>query len=330
MTTDSLVKVTGLNRFFGATHAVKDLSFELRKGEVLGFLGPNGAGKSTTMKMLCGALAPSSGRVLIDGHDLFTAPLEAKRKLGYLPEHPPLYLDLTVDEYLHYCGRIRGLRNATKRSRAVREAKERCGLRCGGRRLLGALSKGFRQRAGIAQAILHRPAVVVLDEPTAGLDPIQIREIRTLIDELRSEHSVLLSTHILPEVTSVCDRVQILHEGRLVLDSRLDQIAGGTASLYLELESVPDPAQVRRMLSLEFDAIVPEHAQEHCFKLTAEHGGELATPAIAAFVVGQGWGLRELSRHRAGLEELFVALTCTESGADGAQRSADGPIGAAR
>ncbi len=328
MTTHSLVKVTGLNRFFGATHAVKDLSFELRKGEVLGFLGPNGAGKSTTMKMLCGALAPSSGQVLIDGHDLFMSPLQAKRELGYLPESPPLYPDLTVDEYLNFCCQIRGIRSTRERSRAVEEAKRRCGLTLVGRRLLGTLSKGFRQRAGIAQAILHGPSVVVLDEPTSGLDPIQIREIRTLIEELRDEHSVLLSTHILPEVTSVCDRVLILHEGRLVLDSPLAHIAPDTASLRLELESGPDESEVCRKLSHEFDTVAIEHAGLGRFDLTIDQAGA-AVPDIAAFVVSQGWGLRELTRSRTGLEELFVALTCIEENTGGTTASPDPPAKAA-
>jgi ABC-2 type transport system ATP-binding protein len=198
----------GLHRRYGDVHAVQGLDFQVRRGEVLGFLGPNGAGKTTTMQMICGVLAPSEGTVRIGGVDLLEDPVAAKRQLGYLPEQPPLYRELTVDEYLRYCAHLHGLRNR-QATTAMDEVKARCGLRDNGGRLIGNLSKGFQQRVGIAQAILHRPAVVVLDEPTVGLDPIQIREIRELMRELGNDHGVILSTHILPEVQAVCDRVQI-------------------------------------------------------------------------------------------------------------------------
>ncbi len=219
---DNLISVEHLYRYYGTTCAVRDVNFELRKGQVLGFLGPNGAGKSTTMQILSGNLAPSAGRVMINGIDLLDQPKRAKAELGYLPEQPPLYRELTVDEYLWFCARLNRI-PGKGRSAAVATAKQRCGLADVGGRLIGNLSKGYQQRVGIAQAIIHTPKVVILDEPTVGLDPIQIREIRNLIRELGKEHGIILSTHILPEVQAVCTHVQIIHQGTLVF---ADSIAG--------------------------------------------------------------------------------------------------------
>ena len=200
----SFVQVENLHRYYGATHAVRGVSFKVQRGEVMGLLGPNGAGKSTTMKLLSGALAPSSGRILIGGKDLRDQPKACKAKLGYLPEHPPLYPELTVDEYLRYAAKLRRIPRRAIAS-ALAHTKTRCGLDGCGPRLIGNLSKGFQQRVGVAQAIVHSPALVILDEPTVGLDPIQIREIRNLIREIGGEHSVILSTHILPEAQTLCD-----------------------------------------------------------------------------------------------------------------------------
>lgn len=209
------VSATDLSRDYGARSAVRNIDFELRQGEVLGLLGPNGAGKTTTLQMLAGCLAPSTGAIEICGINLLERPREAKALLGYLPETPPLYRELTVDEYLRLVARLHRIpRNEI--ADAVDKAKQRCGLSKVGKRLVGNLSKGYQQRVGIAQAIVHNPRVVILDEPTVGLDPIQIREIRSLIRELGGEHSVILSTHILPEVESVCDRIQIMNQGELV------------------------------------------------------------------------------------------------------------------
>lgn len=220
---DRLITATGLSRDYGDHRAVINLDVELRKGEVLGLLGPNGAGKSTTMQMLTGNLAPTAGEIHINGVDLLDEPRKAKQQIGYLPEQPPVYRDLTVSEYLHYCARLRNV-PAAQRQGSVERASERCGLKDVGKRLIGNLSKGYRQRVGIAQAILHNPAVVILDEPTVGLDPIQIREIRSLIRELGQEHGIILSTHILPEVQAVCDRVQILNRGKTVFNNTLEGV----------------------------------------------------------------------------------------------------------
>lgn len=220
---ETLVLATGLSRYYSNHCAVDKLDVHLHKGEVLGLLGPNGAGKSTTMQIITGNLAPSAGEIHINGVDLLDKPRRAKQQIGYLPEQPPVYRDLTVGEYLNYCARLRNV-PASQRKESVEHASERCGLKDVGKRLIGNLSKGYQQRVGIAQAILHNPAVVVLDEPTVGLDPIQIREIRHLIRELGQEHGIILSTHILPEVQAVCDRVQILNHGHTVFNGSLHSV----------------------------------------------------------------------------------------------------------
>src|SRR3970040_317250 len=240
MSHNTLVEIRNLSRFYGALQAVRDVSFTIRQGEVLGFLGPNGAGKTTTMQIISATLAPSGGSVTIAGHDLLEAPRAAKSQIGYLPEQPPLYRELTVDEYLDYCAALNHVPRA-QRLQARDNAKERCGLHGVGRRLIGNLSKGFQQRVGIAQAIIHLPPVVILDEPTVGLDPIQIREIRALIRELGKEHGVILSTHILPEVQATCDRVQIINKGELVLNESIEGLEHHikTASLSVAFRTAP-------------------------------------------------------------------------------------------
>lgn len=222
-TEEKLIQAMGLSRQYSGHYAVDKVDVYLAKGEVLGLLGPNGAGKSTTMQLLTGNLAPTTGEIRINGIDLLDQPRQAKQQMGYLPEQPPVYRDLTVSEYLHYCARLRNVPPAGRQA-AVERVSIRCGLEQVGTRLIGNLSKGFRQRIGIAQAILHNPAVVILDEPTVGLDPIQILEIRSLIRELGQEHGIILSTHILPEVQAVCDRVQILNRGRTVFNRSLQGI----------------------------------------------------------------------------------------------------------
>jgi ABC-2 type transport system ATP-binding protein len=231
-----VIEARGLSKRYGDVVAVDDVSFSIGNGEVVGFLGPNGAGKTTTMRMLAGFLPPSDGTAELAGHDIFDAALEARRAVGYLPEALPLYPEMTVDAYLRYVARIKDVPRGT-RSEAVARAAERCGLNRVRRRVIGTLSKGFRQRVGLAQAIVHDPAVLILDEPTVGLDPLQIREIRGLIAELAApeqgdvQHAVVLSTHILAEVEAICRRVILIHEGRKVVDAPIEDLTAGGQTL---------------------------------------------------------------------------------------------------
>jgi ABC-2 type transport system ATP-binding protein len=300
----ALVSVEGLTRHYGPLCAVDRLSFQVRRGEVLGFLGPNGAGKSTTMQMITGNLAPSAGRVLINGVDLIDHPRAAKAQIGYLPEQPPLYRELTVDEYLRYCARLHRIARPQVAA-AVANAKARCGLQDVGRRLIGNLSKGYQQRVGIAQAIIHAPAVVILDEPTVGLDPIQIREIRQLIRELGGEHSVILSTHILPEVQAICDRVQIIHRGRLVLSESLEDLTRQRRrdSLILRLRQAPTPEALQALPGITGVEALGDG------RWRLRHGADSdPAAALAELAVARGWGLLELTPERRTLEEIFVDI----------------------
>ncbi len=302
-----LIEAEHLYRFYGDTCAVADLSLTLKRGEILGFLGPNGAGKSTTMQMLCGNLAPSAGEIRINGIDLLDSPKEAKRHLGYLPEIPPLYRELTVDEYLDYCGRLHGLVSNTL-AKVREDAKARCGLEGSGRRLIGNLSKGYQQRVGIAQAILHSPPVVVLDEPTVGLDPNQIREIRELIRELGREHAVLLSTHILPEVQAICSRVLIIHQGTLALNATTQELEHHVRSSSLSL-GTRNPIDPQDLLALEgIKAVEQEHEDPWRYQIFCSHDSD-PVEAIARLVLEKGWGLLELSPRRRSIEQIFMEIT---------------------
>ena len=308
MSKDILVQVEHISRYYGPNAAVSQVSFELQRGEVLGFLGPNGAGKSTSMQMITGNLAPSAGRIRICGIDLLDQPKAAKAEIGYLPEQPPLYRDFTVDEFLIFCARINGIRR-DKISAAVQRAKERCGLTEVSQRLINNLSKGYQQRVGIAQAIIHSPAVVVLDEPTVGLDPIQIREIRSLIRELSNEHGVILSTHILPEVQMTCDRVQIINKGKLVFSDQIENLDQRmqSCSLLLGLHQPPEVSELSKISGVTKVEVL----EDNIFRIS--HSTE-NSPAetIAEQAVKNSWGLFELSPERKTLEQIFVDITSTE------------------
>ena len=311
------LQVEGLSRFYSNLQAVRNISFEVRRGEVLGFLGPNGAGKTTTMQMLTGNLAPSQGRITVVGHDLLEDPRAAKAAIGYLPEQPPVYRELTVDEYLDYCAALNRI-PAGKRRAARDAAKEKCGLTAVGHRLIGNLSKGYQQRVGIAQAIIHLPPVIILDEPTAGLDPIQIREIRHLIRELGKEHSVILSTHILPEVQSVCNHVQIINKGELVLNDSIEGLAQRMQSSILTI-------RLRRPPGHEVLAGLPgvksvESAEDGSLRLYHDPSAD-PTDALLKLAVDRDWGLTTLLPQRATLEDIFVELT-TEDTAQPAEPAA--------
>jgi ABC-2 type transport system ATP-binding protein len=320
MSAHPLVVVDGISRYFGDLCAIDNLSIEVQRGEIIGFLGPNGAGKSTTMQIICGALAPSSGAVNIGGFDLFTEPRAAKNLIGYLPETPPLYPELTVDEYLDFTALLHGVAKAAMRD-ARERVKQRCAIAGSGKRLIRNLSKGYRQRVGIAQAIIHNPQVVVLDEPTEGLDPNQMREIRALIQELGREHSVILSTHLLPEVQAVCHRVLIVNEGRLVFDQSLSNIDAITEGQQQNGVAEPSNKSLRVRLSRppplkEWQNItgVTGASLDSDQQILVEYLAEQTTiEQLSAKIVSSGWGLTELSPNRQTLEEIFVRLTCGET-----------------
>lgn len=305
MTTAALVEVNNLSRFYGALQAVKNVSFTIQRGEVLGFLGPNGAGKTTTMQIISGNLAPSGGSIAINGHDLIEDPRAAKSQIGYLPESPPLYRELTVDEYLDYRAALSRIPRAL-RKQARDDAKVRCGLENTGGRLIGNLSKGYQQRVGIAQAIIHLPPVVILDEPTVGLDPIQIREIRLLIRELGKEHGVILSTHILPEVQTTCDRVQIINKGELVLSETIDGLEKHmkSASLTVAFHHVPAKEILERMSGV--NSVQPE--KDGRLRIFHEPDRN-PTEDILRMAVKKNWGLYEIRPARLSLEQIFLDLT---------------------
>lgn len=319
MQNDTFVQVKEVSRFYGTSCAVDKISFDVKRGEVLGFLGPNGAGKSTTMMMLTGNLAPSEGEILINGIDILDKPLQAKSHIGYLPEQPPLYRDFTVDEYLHFCAKLHRI-SSQQINNAMTSAKQRCGLAEVGHRLIGNLSKGYQQRVGIAQAIIHSPAVVILDEPTVGLDPIQIREIRQLIRELGGEHSVILSSHILPEIQATCDRVQIIHRGKMVLSDSVEGLNHYMHESCLLIELRQPPAIVELENISGVTSVESIDAQR--FKLFYEPGQNPAE-ALVELAVQKQWRLTELTPEKRSLEQIFVDITTSEKTTEDSSQSTE-------
>ena len=305
-----LIEAKNLSRYYGNHCAVDGVSFNLSKGEVLGFLGPNGAGKTTTMQMLCGNLAPSAGQIFINGFDLLDQPKQAKCCLGYLPDTPPLYKELTVNEFLQYCARLHRL-SFREINNAVNTAKDRCGLNDVADRLIVNLSKGYQQRVGIAQAILHNPEIIILDEPTVGLDPIQIKEIRSLIKELGSEHGIILSTHILSEVQESCSHVQIINQGKLIFKET-------TKGLNQRMNSATIKVVTRTPLDLEqfsnISSINNIENQSNTSYLIHHNSNNNPIEQIAEIIVNSGWGLLEISPIRKSMEDIFISLTTKKQG----------------
>ncbi|MDO9104336.1 MAG: ABC transporter ATP-binding protein [Methylovulum sp.] len=300
----ALLEAQRLYRYYGKHCAVNDVSFTLRQGEVLGFLGPNGAGKTTTMQMLCGVLAPSAGRIHINGFDLLAQPIPAKQQLGVCPDTPPLYRELTVVEFLAYCAQLHGL-NPRQIRPAIDRAIQRCGLTTVHRRLIAHLSKGFQQRVGIAQAILHNPDIIILDEPTVGLDPLQISEIRSLIRELGHDHGIILSTHRLSEVQESCTHVQIIHQGRLILNesiAALNQLMDtGIVQITTRLEA--DVGLLSAIPGINAVENLTENRIRIHYSVTSN-----PIPRLTETIINAGWELQELTPVKKSMEDLFISL----------------------
>ena len=301
-----MVEVHNLTKTYGTQNAVDNISFVAGKGEIVGFLGPNGAGKSTTMKIATGYLPPTAGTVRVAGYDVLTDSLEVRRHVGYLPEHNPLYLDMYVHEYLEFIGSVHGLRGSGLRTR-VAELVRRVGLSREQNKQIGALSKGYRQRVGLAQALIHDPDVLILDEPTTGLDPNQILEIRQLIREVGEDKTVIFSTHILPEVTALCSRVLIISRGKLVADSPVAELAAraaGETVVRAEFEGAVDMAKLVQLPNVRHVELAPDGAV-----LLRTAPGTDVRAAVSRLAGQEGWILLGLRQEQQSLEEVFGELT---------------------
>jgi gliding motility-associated transport system ATP-binding protein len=324
-----MIEVDHLTKRYGPVTAVDDVSFRVEKGEILGFLGPNGAGKTTTMRVLTGYMPPTDGKAVVAGYDVFTNPIEAKRRIGYLPETPPLYPDMTVREYLTFVGRIK-LGKTSKSDRAMRvdHAMKKAHVDDMAGRHCGKLSKGYRQRVGLAQALIHDPEVLILDEPTAGLDPKQIIETRDLIRSLAGSHTIVLSTHILPEVAHTCNRVIIINKGRVVaVDSpeNLTHQLKGSATLYVQVEADGEAVDALSAIpGVTKVSVSDRHERFVGYEIDSEPNRDIRRD-VARTVVNNGWGLLELRPTRMSLEEIFLQLTTEE-----APQTEPAPVEAAR
>jgi len=310
-----MIKVQNLTKQFSGHTAVDDISFEVKRGEIIGFLGPNGAGKTTTMRMLTGFLHPTLGSVEIAGCDVFNNPLEARRHIGYLPESCPLYPEMRVDEYLTFRAQIKGVpRRLLKERRNT--VKEQCGLTDVGRRIIGQLSKGYRQRVGLADSLLHDPDLLILDEPTVGLDPNQIREVRELIRQLAERHTLLLSTHILPEAEMACQRIMIIDKGRIVASDSTESLQKrllGDALIVTDIQGNSEEigADLKRLDGV--DVVKHEALMDGWNQYRIDSASPNVRSQIFDCAVSKGWKLRELHLEGRSLEDIFVAITRGET-----------------
>ncbi len=313
-----MIEVQHLTKRYGRVTAVHDVSFRVERGEILGFLGPNGAGKTTTMRILTGYMPATEGKAIVAGFDVFDQPIEAKRRTGYLPETPPLYPDMSVFEYLDFVAKIKGVPSGDRRTR-VDYVMGRTRITDMAARLCGKLSKGYKQRVGLASALIHNPDVLILDEPTAGLDPKQIIETRELIRELAGNHTIILSTHILPEVAQTCQRVVIINKGRVVAVDTPDNLTArlrGSETMYLQVDAsgadaaaalTGVPGVTRVVESDRRDGVVG-------YEVDSESGRDVRRD-LARTVIGSGWGLLEMRPMRMSLEDVFLSLTTDEAAA---------------
>jgi len=307
-----MIEVERLTKRYGPTRAVTDVSFRVEKGEVLGFLGPNGAGKTTTMRVITGYIPPTEGTVRVAGFDVVDQPLEVKRRIGYLPETPPVYPDMVVSEYLGFVGRIKGVPHADLKSR-INEVSERCAIADVRERQIGHLSKGYRQRVGLAQAMIHNPDVLVLDEPTSGLDPKQIIETRELIKSLAGQHTVVLSTHILPEVSRTCGRVVVISGGKVVAVGKPDELTRRLQGFETVLVTAEGPAgEIKERLERVggVNLVEPHESTDGraTFEIHAAKDQDVRAELARAVVESQ-WKLLELRSSGMSLEDIFLKLT---------------------
>ena len=319
-----MIEVQHLTKRYGSVTAVDDVSFRVERGEILGFLGPNGAGKTTTMRVLTGYIPATEGRAFVAGYDVFDKPLEAKRRTGYLPEVPPLYTDMTVREYLSFVSKIKGV-PAKERAARLKDVMRRTYVDDMAERACGKLSKGYRQRVGLAQALIHNPEVLILDEPTAGLDPKQIIETRRLIKELAGSHTIILSTHILPEVSQTCQRVVIINKGKVVAVDTPENLTArlrGAETMYLQVEGEPGAitAALERVPGITRVGATERRDHYVSFEVESEAGRDVRRD-LARAIVGGGFGLLEMRPLRMSLEDVFLHLTTEERAED---RAAEG------
>ncbi len=310
----AMIEVAALTKQFPAVTAVDNISFEVPEGEIVGFLGPNAAGKTTTMRILTGFMPATSGKARVAGYDVFEQSLEARRNVGYLPENVPLYGEMRVSEYLAFRARLQGVPRKAMKDR-ISSVMERCGVVEVKRDVIGRLSKGYRQRVGLAGAIVHDPKILILDEPTLGLDPNQVRQVRALIRELGQKHTILLSTHILPEVEMVCSRVIIINEGKIVTEETMDnlkarfrkgaaitlEVAGPGEQIKAALEKVPGVRKVAWQ----------EKGPRHSFVVEPSEGKDVREEVFKT-VTGRGWVMTEMSTRRTSLEDIFARVTAAE------------------
>jgi ABC-2 type transport system ATP-binding protein len=316
-----MIRVERLTKSYGPTRAVDRVSFEIGRGEIVGLLGPNGAGKTTTMRMLTTFLSPTSGRAVLAGHDVLDEPLQVRRKVGYLPENVPLYQEMRVREYLAFRAKIKDVPRSRRRI-AIEEAVNRCRIQDVEFRVIGQLSRGYRQRVGLADALVHDPDILILDEPTAGLDPIQIREVRSLIRELGDRHTVLISTHIMSEVEAVCGRVIIIAQGRIAEDQPLDRLRTGSTIL---VEARGPSEAIRHALQVihgvEQVSLASVDGEFASFQVVPRDGHDLRE-LIGQRIVQNGWPLRQLDLRRVTLEDRFIQAVSRETVSGGERREA--------
>ena len=324
-----MIEVQHLTKRYGRVTAVDDVTFRVERGEILGFLGPNGAGKTTTMRILTGYMPATEGKAVVAGFDVFDQPIEAKRRTGYLPETPPLYPDMTVAEYLTFVAKVKGVAAAERRQR-IHYVMDRTRITDMASRLCSKLSKGYRQRVGLAQSIIHNPDVLILDEPTAGLDPKQIIETRHLIRELAGDHTIILSTHILPEVSQTCQRVVIINKGRVVAVDTPDNLTArlrGSETMYVQVDAQGADAGPALQRVAGVTRVVEADRRNGVIGYEVESAqGHDVRRDLARAVVSTGWGLLELRPMRMSLEEIFLELTTEDLSAAGAV--AEMPAGA--